>query len=98
MFFDMYAVVILTTPILFPIMMEMGFDPVWWGVIMVRMIEIGMITPPFGINLFGLSASADVPVGIMYRGIVPFVIADCFVVAALVAFPVLSTFIPYQLM
>ncbi len=98
MFFDMYAVVILTTPILFPIMMDMGFDPVWWGVIMVRMIEIGMITPPFGINLFGLSASADVPVGIMYRGVVPFIIADCFVVAALVAFPILSTFIPYQLM
>lgn len=98
MFFDMYAVVILTTPILFPIMMDMGFDPVWWGVIMCRMIEIGMITPPFGINLFGLSASANVPVGIMYRGVVPFIIADCFTVAALVAFPILSTFIPYQLM
>jgi len=98
MFFDMYAVVILTTPILFPIMMDMGFDPIWWGVIMCRMIEIGMITPPFGINLFGLAASAEVPVGIMYRGIIPFVIADIFVVAVLVAFPILSTYIPYQLM
>ena len=94
MFFDMYAVVILTTPILFPIMIDMGFDPVWWGVLMCRMIEIGMITPPFGINLFGLAASAQVPVGIMYRGIIPFVIADCFIVAILVAFPILSTFIP----
>jgi tripartite ATP-independent transporter DctM subunit len=94
MFFDMYAVVILTTPILFPIMIDMGFDPVWWGVLMCRMIEIGMITPPFGINLFGLAASAQVPVGIMYRGIVPFVIADCVIVAILVAFPIMSTFIP----
>ena len=95
MFFDMYAVVVLTTPILFPIMVGMGFDPVWWGVLMCRMIEIGMITPPFGINLFGLASSAQVPVAIMYRGIIPFVIADCFIVAILVAFPILSTFIPY---
>jgi tripartite ATP-independent transporter DctM subunit len=98
MFFDMYAVVILTTPILFPIIMDMGFDPIWWGVIMCRMIEIGMVTPPFGINLFGLAASAEVPVGTMYRGIIPFVIADIFVVAALVAFPILSTWIPNYLM
>jgi tripartite ATP-independent transporter DctM subunit len=98
MFFDMYAVVILTTPILFPIMIDMGFDPVWWGVLMCRMIEIGMITPPFGINLFGLAASAQVPVGTMYRGIVPFVIADCVIVAILVAFPILSTFIPNMAM
>jgi C4-dicarboxylate transporter DctM subunit len=98
MFFDMYAVVILTTPILFPIMMDMGFDPIWWGVIMCRMIEIGMITPPFGINLFGLTASADVPVGTMYRGILPFVLADVVLVGLLVAFPILSTYIPYQLM
>ena len=98
MFFDMYAVVILTTPILFPIMIDMGFDPIWWGVLMCRMIEIGMITPPFGINLFGLAASAQVPVATMYRGIIPFVIADCFIVAILVAFPILSTFIPYRLL
>jgi C4-dicarboxylate transporter DctM subunit len=95
MFFDMYGVVVLTTPILFPIMIGMGFDPVWWGVLMCRMIEIGMITPPFGINLFGLASSAQVPVAIMYRGIIPFVIADCFIVAILIAFPILSTFIPY---
>jgi tripartite ATP-independent transporter DctM subunit len=98
MFFDMYAVVVLTTPILFPIMVGMGFDPVWWGVLMCRMIEIGMITPPFGINLFGLASSAQVPVGTMYRGIIPFVIADCIIVAILVGFPVLSTFIPNRVL
>jgi tripartite ATP-independent transporter DctM subunit len=98
MFFDMYAVVILTTPILFPIIIDMGFDPIWWGVLMCRMIEIGMITPPFGINLFGLSASAEVEVGTMYRGIIPFVVADCVCVVLLVAFPILSTFIPNMAM
>jgi len=94
MFFDMYGVVVLTTPILFPIMVGMGFDPVWWGVIMCRMIEIGMVTPPFGLNLFALASSAQVPVAIMYRGITPFIIADCLLVAILVSFPILSTFIP----
>lgn len=98
MFFDMYAVVILTTPILFPIIVDMGYDPIWWGVLMCRMIEIGMVTPPFGINLFGLSATAEVPIATMYRGIIPFVIADVFVVALLVSFPIISTFIPNQLM
>jgi len=98
MFFDMYAVVILTTPILFPLIVDMGFDPIWWGVITCRMIEIGMVTPPFGINLFGLAASAEVPVGTMYRGVIPFVIADIVLVVLLVAFPILSTWIPSHLM
>jgi TRAP-type C4-dicarboxylate transport system permease large subunit len=98
MFFDMFAVVILTTPIIFPMIVGMGFDPIWWGVLTCRMIEIGMITPPFGINLFGLAGAAEVPIALMYRGIIPFVIADIVVVAILVAFPILSTFIPYHLM
>lgn len=94
MFFDMYAVVILSTPVLFPIVLEMGFNPLWWGVLMCRMIEIGMVTPPFGINLFGLAGSSDVPLGIMYRGIIPFVVADIVIVALLVTFPILSTYLP----
>ena len=76
----------------------MRYDPLWWGVLMCRMIEIGMVTPPFGINLFGLAATADVPIATMYKGIIPFVIADIFVVTILVAFPTLSTIIPNQLM
>ena len=98
MFFDMYAVIILTVPILFPMMIEIGYDPLWFGVIMCRMLEIGMITPPFGINLFGLAGTADVSVATMYRGVFPFVIADFVIVAILIAFPALSTFIPYHLM
>jgi TRAP-type C4-dicarboxylate transport system permease large subunit len=58
------------------------------------MIEIGLITPPFGINLFGLAGTVDVPVGTMYRGIVPFVIADICEVALLIAVPLLSTLLP----
>jgi tripartite ATP-independent transporter DctM subunit len=98
MFFDMFAVIILTVPILFPMMISIGYNPLWFGVIMCRMLEIGMITPPFGINLFGLAATANVPAGIMYRGIIPFVLADFVIVAILIAFPFLSTYIPEHLM
>jgi C4-dicarboxylate transporter DctM subunit len=94
MFFDIYAILILTIPILFPTIMSLGFHPIWYGVIMVRIIEIGLITPPFGINLFGIAGTVDVPVGTVYRGIVPFFIADICHVALLIAVPALSTFLP----
>lgn len=94
MFFDIYAILILTIPILFPTIVSLGFHPIWYGVIMVRIIEIGLITPPFGINLFGIAGTVDVPVGTVYRGIVPFFIADICHVALLIAVPALSTFLP----
>jgi tripartite ATP-independent transporter DctM subunit len=94
MFFDIYAILILTIPIIFPTIEAMGFDPIWYGVIMVRVVEIGLITPPFGLNLFGLAGTVDVPVGTLYRGIIPFFIADILHVALLIAFPSLCTFLP----
>lgn len=98
MFFDMWAVIILTVPILFPVMISIGYNPVWFGVVMCRLLEIGMITPPFGLNLFGLAATAEVPAGTMYKGIIPFVIGDLLITAILILFPVLSTFIPDNMM
>jgi C4-dicarboxylate transporter DctM subunit len=94
MFFDIYAILILTIPILFPTIIALGFHPIWYGVIMVRVIEIGLITPPFGINLFGLAGIVDVPATTMYRGIVPFVISDFCHVGLLIAVPALSTLLP----
>ena len=84
----------LILPIIFPTMVAIGFNPIWYSVIMVRIIEIGLVTPPFGINLFGLAGVVDVPVGTLYRGIIPFVIADICHVALLIAVPSLSTFLP----
>ena len=75
-------------------MEALGFDPIWYGEIMVRVTEIGLITPPFGINLFGLAGTVDVPVGTMYRGIIPFFIADILHVALPIAVPQLATFLP----
>jgi len=94
MFFDVIAVLVLTIPIMYPLIESLGFDPIWYSVIMVRIIEIGMITPPFGINLFILTGVIDEPLGVLYRGIIPFVIADFCHVALLVAIPSLSTFLP----
>jgi len=94
MFFDVIAVLILTIPIMYPLMESMGFNLIWYSVLMVRIIEIGMITPPFGINLFILTGVINEPLGVLYRGVIPFVIADICHVALLVAIPSLSTFLP----
>jgi TRAP-type C4-dicarboxylate transport system permease large subunit len=93
MFFDVIAVLILTIPILYPLMDNLGFDLIWYSVLMVRIIEIGMITPPFGINLFILTGVINEPLGVLYRGVIPFVIADFCHVALLVMVPQLSTFL-----
>jgi C4-dicarboxylate transporter DctM subunit len=93
-FLDVYAAIILTLPIIFPAIIALDFDVIWFGVILVRIMEIGLITPPFGLNIFILASVTDVTIGTMYRGIVPFVIADFAHVALLVAVPSLSLFLP----
>ena len=98
MFFDVIAVLILTIPILYPMMDALGFNLIWYSVLMVRIIEIGMITPPFGINLFILTGVINEPLNVLYRGVIPFVIADFCHVALLVAVPALSTMLPGMMM
>jgi C4-dicarboxylate transporter DctM subunit len=93
-FLDIYAAIILTVPIIYPVVLAMGFDVVWFGVIMVRVMEMGLITPPMGMNVFILASVTDVPIGTIFRGIIPFVIADVAHVALLVAIPSLSLFLP----
>lgn len=94
MFLDAPSAMVLTLPILFPVILSLGFNPIWYGVIMVRVIEIGLVTPPFGMNVFVLASVSDVPLGVIFRGIVPFVIADVLHIALLVAFPAISLFLP----
>ncbi len=96
-FLDVYAAIILTLPIIFPAILAVGFDVIWFGVILVRVMEIGLITPPFGLNIFILASVTDVPIGTMFRGIVPFVISDFAHVALLVAVPSLSLFLPQSM-
>ncbi len=90
-----FAVIMLTVPIFFPVIISLHFDPIWFGVLVVRMGEIGQITPPVGINVFVMQGIAkDVPIGTIFRGIFPFLYSDFIHVALLVAFPQLSLLIP----
>jgi tripartite ATP-independent transporter DctM subunit len=93
-FLDSMAVVLLTLPIMFPIVMNMGYDPIWYGVIMVRVLETSMITPPFGLNLFTVAKTVNVPMKEMYRGILPFIISDILHIAMLLVIPEISLWIP----
>jgi TRAP-type C4-dicarboxylate transport system permease large subunit len=89
------AMVILTIPIFFPIMMDLGFDPIWFGIIVVKVTEIAMITPPVGINVFIMKGIArDVPMYSIFRGITPFLIAEVLNVTLLLFVPQITTLIP----
>jgi C4-dicarboxylate transporter DctM subunit len=89
--FDAIAAMILTTPFVFPLIVGLGFDPIWWGIVLVMVIEIGMITPPIGMNVFVLNAVApDISLRTIYRGIVPFLIADIIRLALVIMFPVIA--------
>ena len=94
---EIFSVIILTVPVIFPTVTALGLDPIWFGVIMVRVIEVGLITPPVGLNVFVIQGVTGYPLGTIFRGIVPFVIADIFHIALLIAVPELSLFIPSML-
>ena len=79
---------------IYPTIVSLGFDPIWYSVIKVRVVEIGLITPPFGLNLFGLMGTVNVPISVMYSGVILFLVADFLHVALLIAVPSLSTFLP----
>lgn len=89
------SMVLLTIPVFFPVITGLGFDPIWFGILIVTVVEIGMISPPVGMNLFVInSLLPDVKLGQIFRGVWPFVIADVGRLAILVAFPVISLWLP----
>lgn len=94
MFLDIFAAILLTLPILYPVVISIGFDPIWYGVIMVRVMEVGLITPPMGLNVFIMASVTDEEIGTIFRGVVPFVLADVAHITLLVFIPSLSLFLP----
>ena len=93
--FDTVSALVITTPFVLPLILSMGYDPVWWGIIMVVVVELGMITPPIGINVFVLHGIAkDIPLGTIFRGVTPFVISDTIRLALLTLFPALVLWWP----
>jgi C4-dicarboxylate transporter, DctM subunit len=94
MFLDVMSAIILTMPVIYPIIVALGFDPIWYGVVVVLLMEMGMITPPVGMNVFVLGAVTDVPLGTIFRGVIPFVIALVICIAIVTVFPQIALFIP----
>jgi len=89
------SMILLTVPVFFPLIQSLGFDPVWFGILVVCIVEIGMISPPVGMNVFVLrSVLPDVPTNTIWRGVTPFVLADVVRLAILIAFPALSLWLP----
>jgi len=89
--FDAIAAMILTTPFVFPLVTGLGFDPIWWGIMMVMVIEIGMISPPIGMNVFVISGVArDTPLSTIFRGIMPFLVADIVRLVLVIMFPAIA--------
>jgi tripartite ATP-independent transporter DctM subunit len=94
-FMDALSMILLTVPLVFPLITSLGFDPIWFGIIVVTVVEIGLITPPIGMNLFVIIGVAEnLETSKVMRGVVPFIICDVIRVFLLVALPILATWLP----
>lgn len=92
---DAMAMIILTVPIVFPVIIQLGFDPIWFGVIIVMTVELGLIHPPVGMNVFVIkSVVKDVNFTTIFKGVIPFVITDIVRLVILIAFPIIATYLP----
>ena len=92
---DAMAMIILTVPIVFPVITALGFDPVWFGVIIVMTVELGLIHPPVGMNVFVIkSVIREVKLSTVFYGVMPFVLTDILRLAILITFPILPTWLP----
>ena len=96
---DAMAMIILTVPIIFPVVSQLGFDPIWFGVIIVMTVELGLIHPPVGMNVFVIkSVVKDVSFTTIFKGVIPFVLTDIIRLIILIAFPLLATWLPQHMM
>lgn len=94
-FMDALAMILLTVPIFFPIVVNLGFDPVWFGIIVVMVVELGLITPPIGMNVFVIKGMAQhVPLQTIYKGVIPFVAAQIVLVILVFLFPQIALWLP----
>lgn len=96
--FDEVAAMVISMPFVLPLIKSWGFDPVWWGVINVVLIELGMLIPPLGMNVFVVKGVApQIPIGAIYRGVMPYVVSNFLRLAVLLLFPVLVLWLPQAL-
>ena len=94
MFIDALGMMLLTLPIVFPLLMSLGYDPIWYGVVLVKLCGIGLLSPPFGLVCFIVNGvRPDIPVQTVFKGVMPFIAADLLIVGILTAFPEIVTFV-----
>ena len=95
MFVSATGMMVLTLPAIFPVVMKLGYDPIWFGILVTAMCEIAFVTPPVAMNLYAVKASApDIPTVDITKGIMPFLGALVVFVIILIAFPQLATWLP----
>lgn len=95
MFLDTMAILFILTPVIYPIVIGLGFDPIWFGIIMIMVVEIGLITPPIGINIFVVAKVVpQVSTWGAFQGVTPFIVADIIRIALFLIFPGLVLFLP----
>jgi len=92
MFVDGISMMLLTLPIVFPVITKLGFDPIWFGIVVTKTVEIGLLTPPVGLNVFVVrNVAPEIPLADIFRGCVPFVIVEVLLVGALILWPGMTT-------
>jgi tripartite ATP-independent transporter DctM subunit len=94
MFLEIMTCMVVTIPIIYPVITALGFDPIWFGVQLVLLMEMGLITPPIGMNVFALSGATNIPVSVVFRGVWPFVGAMLLVLVSITIFPAIALWIP----
>jgi len=89
------SMILLTVPVFFPLVVGLGFDPVWFGILIVVVVQIGLISPPVGMNMFVVKSMLPrIATATIFRGVTPFVVAEVVLLAVLVAFPSISLVLP----
>ncbi|WP_422678043.1 TRAP transporter large permease subunit [Blastococcus brunescens] len=91
---DSLSILVISVPLIYPVAISLGFNGVWLGVLFVKFIEVGLVTPPVGMNCFVVAATSKTRVEEIFRGVTPFVLIEFAVIAVLFAFPALSTWLP----
>lgn len=94
MVLDQLAILSLTMPLAFPIATSLGYDPVWFGIIVTKTVEIGLLTPPLGLNVYVTAGQTKLPLSTVFRGIIPFLVLEVVVLAILLIFPSLTLWLP----
>lgn len=97
MFLDIFSAVIMTIPVIYPLVVNLGFDPLWFGVIVVIVCEMGLVTPPVGLDVFVLSGAINVPLNTIFRGVAPYLLAMVICIVLLVLFPQIVLFLPHTM-